>query len=266
MILLLNKVLENEEEDSDQLRNELNACQHFLTYTEMKNGRHKVFNFQLSKLDHNLVNEKLDQFFGNLDCAAKINIALGFVLRNIETGEYLYFYAHGNNTLFGKPMLLCTSADFTTIQNKTNQQNIIEFCAQERQNTKWRFKLITNLTIFATLLKNLPVGCPDSVILKPLLRNNHVNCLVSNQNTKQPYNDKLCLFRALAVHPNGTTNLETSTSKIFNDFLEKSGCDPGQFRGVSTDNLPTVEDVVEKNNLIYNMEIEDGDFVGELAR
>ena len=94
MILLLNKVLENEEEDSDQLRNELNACQHFLTYTEMKNGRHKVFNFQLSKLDHNLVNEKLDQFFENLDCAAKINIALGFVLRNIETGEYLYFFIH----------------------------------------------------------------------------------------------------------------------------------------------------------------------------
>ena len=49
---------------------------------------HKVFNFQLSKLDHNLVNEKLDQVFEKLDCAAKINIALGFVLRNIETSEY----------------------------------------------------------------------------------------------------------------------------------------------------------------------------------
>ena len=33
-------------------------------------------------------------------CVAKINIALGFVLRNIETGEYRHFYAHENNTLF----------------------------------------------------------------------------------------------------------------------------------------------------------------------
>ena len=61
----MNKILKNEE-DSDQLEDELNACQHFLTDTEMENGRHKVFNFQLSKLDPNLVNEKMDQVFENL--------------------------------------------------------------------------------------------------------------------------------------------------------------------------------------------------------
>ena len=101
----LNKISENEE-DSDQLREELNTCQHFLTDTEMENGRHEVFNFQFSKLDPNLVNEKLDQAFEKLDCAAKINIALGFVLRNMETSEYRYFYAHENNTLFDKSINL----------------------------------------------------------------------------------------------------------------------------------------------------------------
>ena len=50
----------------------------------MENGRHKVFNYQLSKLDSNLVNEKLDQVFEKLDCAAKINIAFGYVLCNVE--------------------------------------------------------------------------------------------------------------------------------------------------------------------------------------
>ena len=54
----LNKILENEE-NSDQLRDELNAFHDFLTDTEIENGRHKVFNFQLSKLDPNLVDEKL---------------------------------------------------------------------------------------------------------------------------------------------------------------------------------------------------------------
>ena len=83
----LNKILQNEE-DSDQLRDELNACEHFLTDIEMENVRHIVFNFQLSKLDPNLVNEKLDQVFEKLDCAAKISFALGCVLCNIETGEY----------------------------------------------------------------------------------------------------------------------------------------------------------------------------------
>ena len=146
-------------------------------------------------------------------------------------------------------MLICTKVDLTSIQMKVNKQDINEVCTQERQNTEWRFKLITNVTIFAALLKKLPMGCPDSVIPDPLLRNQQVNCLISDAHTQQPNNDNLCLFRALAVRLHGTTNLETSNFKIIIDFLEKSGCDPKQFRGVSIDNLPIDEDVVEKTSL-----------------
>ena len=147
----MNQALENEE-DSDQLRDELNACQHFFTDTDMRSGRHKVINFQLSKLELNLFNEKLNEAVQKLDCA-KTKIALAFVLRIIETSDYSSFYAHENNTLFGKSILLCTKADLTTIQNRVNKQDIIEVCTQERQNTECRFKLITNMTIFAALLR-----------------------------------------------------------------------------------------------------------------
>ena len=68
-----------------KLKEELSACQHFLVDTEMENGRHTVFNFQMSKLDTKII---------KLDSAAKIYIALGFVLRNVKTGEYRYNYAH----------------------------------------------------------------------------------------------------------------------------------------------------------------------------
>ena len=96
----MNKIVEGEGEDGVKLKEELSACQHFLVDTEMENGRHKVFNFQMSKLDSKIINEKLEEVFNKLDSAAKINIALGFVLRNVETGEYRYYYAHENNTLF----------------------------------------------------------------------------------------------------------------------------------------------------------------------
>ena len=109
------------------------------------------------------------------------------------------------------------------------------------------------------------MGCPDSVIPEPLVRNNHVNCLISDQNIKQPYNDNLCLFQALAIHLHGNTSLETSGSMIFNAFREKLGCDPKQFREVPMDKLPIVEDVVGKNIFIYDIDIEDGDFVGEVS-
>ena len=64
-----------------------------------------------------------------------------FVLSNIEAGEFRYFYAHENNTLFDKSMLLCTEADLTTIQNKVNKQDIIEICKQETRETKYKMAI-----------------------------------------------------------------------------------------------------------------------------
>ena len=89
----MNKIVEEEGEDGENLKEELRACQHFLVDTEMENGRHQVFTFQMSKLDTKIINENLE-VFNKLDSAAEIHLALGFVLRNFETGEYQFFYAH----------------------------------------------------------------------------------------------------------------------------------------------------------------------------
>ena len=76
-------------EVGETLKEELSACQHFLVDTGLEIGRYKVLNFQMSsKLDTKLINEKLEEVFNQLDFAAKISIALGFVLQNFETGEY----------------------------------------------------------------------------------------------------------------------------------------------------------------------------------
>ena len=219
----------------------------------------------MSKLDTKIINEKLEEVFNKLDSAAKINIALGFVLRNIETGEYCYFFAHENNTLFEKSHLLCTKVDLITLQGKVEKFDIVEQCTQERQNTKWRFKLITNVTIFAALLKNIPMGCPDSVLPEPLLRHTQVNCLLSNKD-KEPYKDHLCLFRALAMYMNGHNDLDSHTSRYFTDFILKFGYDPKSFRGVSVEDLPVVEEIVQRNIFIYDFDIQEGEYVGELAR
>ena len=45
----LNKIVEEEGEDGEKLEEELSACQHFQVDIEMENGKHKVFNFQMSK-------------------------------------------------------------------------------------------------------------------------------------------------------------------------------------------------------------------------
>ena len=102
----LNKIVQEEGDDGDKLKEELSACQHFLVDTEMENRRHKVFNFQMSKLDTKIINEKLEEVFNKQDSAAKINIALGFVFRNVETGEYRY-YLHTKTILCSKNRIYC---------------------------------------------------------------------------------------------------------------------------------------------------------------
>ena len=151
----LKEVLESEELDqnNEQLQQELRACQHFFEDTEMENGRHRVFNFKLSKLDPNEINEKLKEVFEKLNCAAKLNLALGFILRNVHTGEYRYFYAHEKNTFVEKSHLLCSKGDLVSLQDKVEKMDLVETCAQERENIKWRFALTTNVTIFCALLK-----------------------------------------------------------------------------------------------------------------
>ena len=160
--------------------------------------------------------------------------------------------------------LLCTKADLITIQGKMEKCNIVEQCTQERQNTKWRFKLITNATIFAALLKKIPMGCAVSVLPEPLLRHTHVNCLLSNKD-KEPYKNHLGLFRAW---PCTWTNIMISNqiSRYFTEIVSKSGYDPKSFREVSVGDLPVVEEIVQRNTFIYDFDIHEGEYLGELAR
>ena len=60
------------------------------------------------------------------------------------------------------------------------------------------------LTIFAALLKDVLMGCKDSVIPKRLLKNQNVNCLTFEKKTREPYNDNICLLRAVALLLLGT--------------------------------------------------------------
>ena len=88
--------------EDHRFREELRSCQPFLVDSEQEKARHKVFNYAVETLNETIVNDKLDYFFNNLSCEAKMNLALGFNSKNIEDGEdggFRYLYAHEDNTL-----------------------------------------------------------------------------------------------------------------------------------------------------------------------
>ena len=178
----------------------------------------------------------------------KLTLHLDSFLKNFEDGFCRYFYAHENNTIMDKAKLVCTPDDIVNLKEKLQKMDIIDLCTRERANTKWKFYKLTNVTVFAALLKDIPMGCKDTVLPEPLLRNCNVNCLTFERILRQPYNDNLRLFRVVALHLFGNERLEEETSKIFNLFLNNCGeGDPSKFQGVHMTDIPKVEDLMQLN-------------------
>ena len=126
---------------------------------------------------------------------------------------------------------------------------------------------MANLTVFAALLKDVPMGCKKAVLPKPLLKNHTINCLTFVENTTQPHNDNLCLFRALALHMHGNQRLEEETSKLFNLFIiKKDGLSADHFQGVNMNVIFFVEDLRTLIIVLYDIDIVEGNNIGELAR
>ena len=253
--------------EDHMLREALRSCQHFLVDSQLESARHMVFNYAVEALNETIVNGKLDHFFNNLKCAAKLNLAFGFILKNIEDGGFRYFYAHENNTLLDRSKHVCTHDDLAKLKDFLNQTDVIESCSRERMNTKWRFYKLTKLTVFAALLRDIPMGCKNAVLPDPLSKNCTINRLTFEESTRQPYNENLCLFRAFALHLHGKQRLGEETSQNFNSYINKmDGLSPNQFKGVHMNVIPIVEDLLTLNILLYDIDIVDGNIIGEFAR
>ena len=144
--------------DDQSLREELKSCRHFLVDSEIQKGRNSVFNFVVNNLTAQVIEEKLDRVLDKLNCVAKLNLALGFILKNIEDRKLRFFYAHENNTLLEQSKLVSNKDDMAKLKKILKKTGVIESCTKEKSNTNWRFFKLTNLTIFAALLRDIPMG------------------------------------------------------------------------------------------------------------
>ena len=226
-----------------------------------------MFNFVVNNLTAQVIEEKLDHVLDKLKCAAKLSLALGFILRNMEDRKFRYFYAHEKNTLLKQSKLVSNKDDMEKLTEILKKTDVFESGTKERSNTKTRFFKLTNLTIFASLLRDISMGSKDAVLPESLLKNHTVKCLTYEQNTKKPYKDNLCLFRALALQLHGNERLEEETSKLFNLFLINStNFDPLIFHGVCMDDIPSAEDIVGVNISIYDIGLIDGAIIREPAQ
>ena len=251
--------------DDQFLRQELTACQHFLVDSGFVIGRQHVFNFASTNVAPKFLREKIQQVFENLLCAAKVSLALGFVLRNVEDGSYRFFYAHENSLLLERSLLIANKEDMTEFQQRLDDLNIVELSTRERSSTKWKLLYTTNVTIFAALLKSVPVGCKDVLLPPNLVKGSDVNCFTYNSN-KERYNYNLCLLWAVCMHKTGNERVEEEKKKLLKAYLTaKPHLSVQNFRGVGLEDIHFVERLAEVNVLVYDIEVSDGGNIRELA-
>ena len=111
------------------------------------------------------------------------------------------------------------------------------------------------------------MGCKDIVLTKPLFKNHIANCHTFERNAREPYDDNLCLFRALSLHLHGSKKLVEESSKTFNPFLKNSEeGDVSKFQGVLFKDIPKVADWLQLNIFFYDIDFVDGELIGELCR
>ena len=98
--------------------------------------RDSVFNFVVNNLTAQDIGEKLDRLLDKLKSAVKLNLALGFILKNIEDGKFRYFYAHENNTLLEQSKLVSNKDDLAKLEEILKKKPMWLSHAQKKGSIK----------------------------------------------------------------------------------------------------------------------------------
>ena len=124
--------------------------------------------------------------------------------------------------------------------------DLVDHCTREEANTEWKFYKHTNNMGFASLLKDVPIGCIDTVFPKPAPKSHNVNSSTYETNLTQPYNDSSCLFTAIAPHLHSNNNLPGEPAKCFDFFLARSEeTYASKVHDVQMNDNPNFEDILQ---------------------
>ena len=110
--------------EGHRLKEELSSREHFLADSALERARLKVFKYAVETSNETIVKGKLDQLFNNLKHAAKVNLAFGFFLKNLEDGGFNFFYAHENNTLLDRFKPVCTRDELAKLKGFLNKNYV----------------------------------------------------------------------------------------------------------------------------------------------
>ena len=149
--------------------------------------------------------------------AFHINLSVGMILRNIETGEYRYFVPYFNSMLFNSNIRISRLRDLEAVRRHINRLDIRNYIEKQNLDTKWKPHLITNF-VFYVFRTHYPLGqgdLPDYIINSKSIISMHKNPV-----TGRVYEDALCAFRCLSVHRKDVGGREVAAKKFYRQWRD----------------------------------------------
>ena len=198
--------------------------------------------------------------FDQQTTAFKLNCSFGFVLREKESGRLRYYHSSNNccGRLLEEPSLNTNRDDFDRFLARIQQSDILQWAVAQRPNSDWVCELVTNATFFLNRIIHHPIGCVGIDLPDYVKYNKAIVGLEKDRYRPTTYNDKLCLFRCLAL------NLGREAAALYAEYTDTPVHD---FAGETIDDLSKIEATFGVNVVVYKLdEITDGTTVGELVR
>ena len=105
-------------------------------------------NFRLCSLDTTTLETPLKTMFERQTNAFKINLSYGFVLKNKNTGCYMYYHSSCNccGRYLDEPSLITNREEFKGFLNRIKQNDILQWALSQRPDSAWICEIVTNVT------------------------------------------------------------------------------------------------------------------------
>jgi hypothetical protein len=217
------------------------------------------------------------KFIGNIlrlihqeqSVAYKFDFQLSFIMRHIDSNEVRLFY-HGENTRFyDTPPLVENQQQLDQQIQYIDASDLIESAVLQRYDSKWRLEKIAGFAVTVYQIRGRLLGAKGVVLPRFIKKIKSIVTLVKDIGTNQPFNDNLCLLRAISLAKLMTVKpqvnirrllerLARPTMENFTRWLEYVNSPIEQrpvpaFPGIPLDQFENVEQLFNVNLWVYEL-------------
>ena len=188
------------EGENSQLREEYDNFRAHILAPHRRSRNGTVYNFPTNDLEGGMqeVTQHLNSIYSSESNAFRVNVALGMILRDLQTGETRYFIPYENEMLFDTPQAISNRRDLNRVLSRLRHLDVREYVNNRKPKSSLKPQFVTNL-VYYVYKTNFPLGAVFKLLPDEIRKKKCIKSLDLRSNGKL-YSDNLCLFRCLVYH------------------------------------------------------------------